>query len=80
VVPPATGEFELEPDQGLIEAVLDIVRRHPMRQDELERALCQRVSSNRVEAVLDQLEASGRARVIERLGQRFWSAASAAYA
>ncbi|HSQ38969.1 MAG TPA: hypothetical protein VLM78_02315, partial [Anaerolineales bacterium] len=50
----------------------------PMRQDELERTLA-RWSTGQVKEALANLEADGRARIVERHGIRFWSTAPAHY-
>lgn len=77
-VHPAQGIFDLSGYENVIEAVIGIISRHPMRQDELERALG-RWSPEQVSKALEDLGASGRAQIIERYGIRFWSAASAYY-
>ena len=78
VVHPAEGVFDLSCCDSAVEAILAIITRHPMRQDQLEKALAQ-LSPERVDDVLAELEASGRAQVVERLGSRFWSADHAYY-
>ena len=78
VVHPAEGDFDLSGHENLIDAVIAIITRHPMRQQELERAL-ERWSPGQVSQVLANLEASGRAQVVERYGDRFWSAAIGRY-
>ena len=75
VVHPAVGSFDLSGYDNLVDAILTIITRHPMRQEELEQALA-RWSPGQVNQVLANLEASGRAQVVERYGIRFWSAAS----
>jgi len=78
VVHPAEGTFDLSGYDNPIDAVIGIITRHPMRQEELERTL-ERWSPGRVRKVLVELEASGRAQVVERLGVLFWSAAPSHY-
>jgi wyosine [tRNA(Phe)-imidazoG37] synthetase (radical SAM superfamily) len=78
VVHPAEGSFDLRGYENVVDAVIGIITRHPMRQDELERALT-RWSSGQVSETLADLEASGRAQIVERYGTRFWSAVSAHY-
>ena len=78
VVHPAQGSFDLSGYENLVEAVIGIISRHPMRQDELERTL-DRWSPKRVNEALEKLEASGQAQIVERYGVRFWSAAPAYY-
>ncbi len=78
VVHPAEGSFDLSGYDNPIDAILTIITRHPMRQEEIERALS-RWSPGQVSQVLEDLEASGRAQVVERYGVRFWSAAPSHY-
>ena len=78
VVHPAEGTFDLGGCDTVIEAVLGIITRHPMRQEELERTLAQ-WAPEQIGDVLAELEASGRAQVVERFGALFWSAAPAHY-
>jgi wyosine [tRNA(Phe)-imidazoG37] synthetase (radical SAM superfamily) len=74
VVHPTEGTFDLSGCEDVLEAILGIITRHPLRQEQLERTLI-RWSLERVEQVLAELEASGRAQIVERYGVRFWSAA-----
>jgi wyosine [tRNA(Phe)-imidazoG37] synthetase (radical SAM superfamily) len=78
VVHPAEGDFELSGYVNVVEAVIGIITRHPMRQEQLERTL-DRWSPGQVAQTLADLEASGRAQVVVRYGVRFWSAASSYY-
>lgn len=74
VIHPAEGSFDLSGYDNPVEAVIGIITRHPMRQEELERTL-ERWSPGQARAILAELEASGKAQVVERYGARFWSAA-----
>jgi wyosine [tRNA(Phe)-imidazoG37] synthetase (radical SAM superfamily) len=78
VVHPAEGSFDLSGYENPLEAIIGIITRHPMRQEELERALY-RWSPEHVSQALAELEASGRAQIVERYGMRFWSAAHSHY-
>jgi wyosine [tRNA(Phe)-imidazoG37] synthetase (radical SAM superfamily) len=78
VIHPAEGSFDLSGFDNPVDAVIGIITRHPMRQGELERTL-DRWSPGRVGEVLAELEGSGRAQVVERYGERFWSAAPSHY-
>jgi wyosine [tRNA(Phe)-imidazoG37] synthetase (radical SAM superfamily) len=78
VMHPATGSFDLSGYQSPIDAVVGIITRHPMRQEELERTL-ERWSSGQVRQALEELASSGRAQVVERYGVRFWCAAPARF-
>jgi wyosine [tRNA(Phe)-imidazoG37] synthetase (radical SAM superfamily) len=78
VVHPVEGDFDLSSHDSVIEAVVGIITRHPMRQEELERSLMQ-WSPGQVGQALAELEASGRVQVVERYGTRFWSAVPSYY-
>jgi wyosine [tRNA(Phe)-imidazoG37] synthetase (radical SAM superfamily) len=78
VVHPAMGSFDLSGYDNLVEAILAIIQRHPMKQQELEQTL-ERWSPEQVKQTLAALEASGRAQIVERYGARFWSAAPSLY-
>ncbi len=76
IVLPAMGEFDLSGRENVVEAILAIVARHPMRQRELERAL-NLWSPGEVEHALAELASSGQAQIVERYGERFWTASPA---
>ena len=78
VIHPASGPFDLRGSESLVEAVIGIITRHPMREDELIETL-KHFSPSEVTATLTKLEKSGKAQVVERLGIRFWSASAAYY-
>lgn len=78
VIPPAVVELGFGLDEDVVDAVLRIITRHPVSQDELERSLI-RWSPGRVRAVLDELETSGCLKVVQRFGSRFLSASSTDY-
>jgi len=78
VVHPAEGSFDLSGCDTVVEAIIGIITRHPMRQEELERTLA-RWTPGKVREALADLEASGGAQVVERYGVRFWSAAPSHY-
>jgi wyosine [tRNA(Phe)-imidazoG37] synthetase (radical SAM superfamily) len=78
VVHPAEGSFDLSGYENVVDAVIGIITRHPMRQDELERTLTRWSPGQVIEALAD-LNTSGRAQIVERYGTRFWSAEPAHY-
>jgi wyosine [tRNA(Phe)-imidazoG37] synthetase (radical SAM superfamily) len=78
VVQPIEGTFDLSGCNNLTDAIVGIVTRHPLREEELRHAL-EKWSPGQVDEALAELEASGRAQVIERYGVRFWSAAASYY-
>ena len=78
VVHPAEGSFDLSGFENIIDAIVSIITRHPMREDELKRAL-EKWTPGQVNTALEKLAASGQAQIVERYGTRFWSAAPARY-
>ncbi len=78
VVMPAAGSFDLSGDENLLEAIVGIITRHPMRESELIQSL-EKWSSQNVKETLRDLESSGKAQVITRYGTRFWSASESHY-
>jgi len=78
LVHPAEGAFDLSGYESIVDAVVAIITRHPMRQEELMQALA-RWTPRQVDEALKALEASGRAQVVERYGSRFWSAVGSHY-
>lgn len=76
VLHPAHGQFDLSGHANLTDAILSIITRHPMREDELLETL-KRWPANQIEETLESLKISGRSQVIERYGVRFWVAAPA---
>jgi wyosine [tRNA(Phe)-imidazoG37] synthetase (radical SAM superfamily) len=79
IVHPVQGEFDLSGYDDVLDAVVGVITRHPMRQDELVRTL-HRWAPERVARALDRLARQGRAQSLERYGHRFWTAAGATYA
>lgn len=75
---PASGSFDLSGCGSLVESVIGIITRHPMREEELIETLTL-FSPEDVFATLAELEKCGKAQVVERYGARFWSASSAVY-
>jgi len=73
VVHPAESNFNLSSYDNILDAVVGIITRHPMPQEELERTLSQSLPAG-VEQILADLETSGQAQVVERFGVRFWVA------
>ena len=75
---PASGSFDLSGCENLAEAVISIITRHPMREEELKRTL-EQTAPDQASSVLAELVQSGRAQIVERYGVRFWSATPAHY-
>ncbi len=78
VVHPAGGSFDLSGYENVVDAIIAIITRHPMRQDELVQTLSH-WSPKKVDEALADLKASGRAQIVERYGTCFWSAEPAHY-
>ena len=76
MAPYEEGEFDLSGAESLMEAVLSIIRRHPMRESHLLEALS-RYAPQEVQATLAALEESGQAVRREYRGQAFWQYAEA---
>jgi hypothetical protein len=62
----------------VVEAVINVITRHPMRREELEVAL-EELTTVDLAVALATLEASGRARRVQRIGDVFWVAAGSAF-
>ena len=71
VVAPYQGTFQLAEDIPLLEAIVEVIRRHPMRETEIFDALSGQ-DQGRVRAALEDLAACGRAQRIEYRGHAFW--------
>ena len=79
IVPPSGGDVDLSGCQDAADAALAVIRRHPIREVDLRRALG-RWAPDQVAEALQRLAAGGQARLVMRYGQRFWSYAGARYA
>ncbi len=78
IVMPTVGEFEFSAEDDLVEAIVGIITRHPMKETELIESLTAWSPSN-VRETLESLAESGKAQIVVREGVRFWSAAEAYY-
>lgn len=78
VLHPRSGSFDLSGNESLTEAVVGIITRHPMRESQLIETL-QLWSPGDIAATMLELERSGMAQVVERLGIRYWSASPSIY-
>jgi wyosine [tRNA(Phe)-imidazoG37] synthetase (radical SAM superfamily) len=78
VLHPFDAAVEMEIDGELADAILSIVTRHPLQEIELVRTLARWVPG-RVFESLTALSKSGRVRVVERYGKRFWCSAKAQF-
>ena len=78
VIHPGSGSFDLSGNESLVDAVVGIITRHPMRESELIETL-QHWSPGDIAATMLELESSGKAQIVERIGIRFWSASPSIY-
>ena len=78
VLHPAKGDFDLGSYHSLTEAVIGVITRHPMREDQLLSTL-ERWSPDKINQTLEELRESGRAQVIQRYGATFWSGSPSRY-
>jgi wyosine [tRNA(Phe)-imidazoG37] synthetase (radical SAM superfamily) len=74
VLDPVNVDVDARVDGTLLEAVLNVVSRHPLQEVEVVRALS-RWAPERTLETLATLADSGKIRIIERYGKRFWCAA-----
>lgn len=79
VLLPAQGEFDLSACQDVHDAILSVITRHPMREEDLFASL-QCWPDEEVRLMLKDLSESGRAQLITRYGVRFWAASGTTYA
>jgi wyosine [tRNA(Phe)-imidazoG37] synthetase (radical SAM superfamily) len=78
VIDPVTGSFDLGQNEDLTDAIVDIITRHPMKELELIETL-QHYPKVDVKETLRLLTESGKAQVVERYGEKYWSALSGYY-
>jgi wyosine [tRNA(Phe)-imidazoG37] synthetase (radical SAM superfamily) len=86
VVRPAESAFEIRAEGDLIGAIIDVIARHPMREEELKGALIQTMSRRGQPAshsdlgkLFVRLEGSSKAQRVVRYGTAFWTAAGSSY-
>jgi wyosine [tRNA(Phe)-imidazoG37] synthetase (radical SAM superfamily) len=72
VVHPQDGRFDRAAYASIPEAVLAIVTRHPMREEELVRMLAGAGEEGRIHDALEALSKRGEIQPVVRQGQRFW--------
>ena len=73
VVHPLEGKFDLSCGESIVDAIVAIITRHPMSEEQLLRSLADFPEKKRVE-IIGALKISGKAQTIERFGQQFWCA------
>jgi len=73
IVTPAEGTFKLKGGMPVVDAIIEIIRRHPMREAKLVETLTREaVGPDKVRMTLERLAASGQARRHVYRGQVFW--------
>jgi wyosine [tRNA(Phe)-imidazoG37] synthetase (radical SAM superfamily) len=75
VVHPVEGTFDLSGYKNPADAIVSIIARHPMRQEQIERSLSD-WDPDQVKQSLADLITSGRVQVVDRYGTQFWIASS----
>jgi len=78
VVQPTSSPLRLSDCDDVIDAVAAVISRHPMSEADLVRSLA-KWNPDQVNAALTDLQTSGKADVVMRHGERFWSGAEARY-
>jgi len=78
IVRPARGEFDLTGFDNVVDAIVAVITRHPVSEEELLRLL-DRWQPGHVRKSLADLEQSKRAQVVMRGDRRYWSCAEARY-
>jgi wyosine [tRNA(Phe)-imidazoG37] synthetase (radical SAM superfamily) len=78
ILPPIPEGVDLSASDDLVDAVIAVISRHPMGEEELVRTL-ERWKPDDVREILNRLGVCGRAQVVTRFGRRFWSASGARY-
>lgn len=78
IVHPVDGTFDLRGYDDVVDAIIGLIKRHPMRQEQIEKTLSE-WGCEQVEQSLAELAASGQAQIVERYGTRFWSASPSFY-
>ena len=76
---PFDGKLEISGHKNLTDAIVGIITRHPMREDQLVEVLIG-WDRKEVHKTLSTLASEGRIQSIERYGVRFWSMRQAYYA
>jgi wyosine [tRNA(Phe)-imidazoG37] synthetase (radical SAM superfamily) len=78
IVHPAEGIFDLSGYADPMDAIVNIITRHPMQLEQIARSL-RDWAPHKVKQSLLELESSGRAQRVERHGIQFWSASPSLY-
>jgi len=76
IINPVSGSFDLSGTDNLMDAIIGIITRHPMREEELTETLS-KWSPDNVAEILEKLGKSGKAQVVKRYRVNFWTASPA---
>lgn len=77
-IPSQIATMDLSGVEDVVGAILAVISRHPMTEEELQITL-HRWKPGDIGRALRRLAASGRAQVVTRNGRRFWTGAEARY-
>lgn len=80
IITPAEGDFGLTGDMPVADAVIEIIRRHPIREVDLHKILNRSEQIEQVQETLAALETGGQARRQIYRGQIFWEYAGGRFA
>lgn len=78
LIMPAAGSFDLGSEDSLVDAIVGIITRHPMKESELIETLTS-WSPGDVRETMQELAESGKAQRVTRQGIHYWSASTAFY-
>jgi wyosine [tRNA(Phe)-imidazoG37] synthetase (radical SAM superfamily) len=78
VIHPQEGLFDLSGSENAVDAIIGIITRHPMSEDQLLSALTQFPPEER-ERIIESLLASKKTQRVERFGNKFWCAAPSVF-
>ena len=78
IVTPAEDSFKLAEDTPIADAVIEIIRRHPMQEAKVMEPLSH-FAPDEIQATLTAMEASGQVRRLLHRGQVFWEYAGGAF-
>jgi wyosine [tRNA(Phe)-imidazoG37] synthetase (radical SAM superfamily) len=78
VVHPCEGKFDLSSGESIVDAIIAIITRHPMSEEQLQRAI-EKFSKDHQLQILDALEGSEHAQTVERFGKIFWCGATSVF-
>lgn len=78
VIHPQLGKFDLSDDELIVAALERIITRHPMSENQLQRAIEHLPEVTR-EQILETMKSSQNVQLIERFGRLFWCGAGSVY-